>query len=938
MLQHSPLLFPRRFRKVRRGMVRLLAGVAILCFTGAIAPETRGQQVIRDRVEPQWLEGGEQFWYRLDFPGDRREFVRVDAGTGTRSPAFDHAQMAGLLSSQLGKPVEADRLPIESLEYRGANDRGAWPEVVLRDGSRMRVFADGSKLELLQPGNAAGIRLFLPPRPSAGGQNDTVLVVENRLAEPLEMLWVNPAGELVPYHSIQPGASVSQPTYEGHVWLFRYSAERPVGCVAAPRGEERVVIDNAAVERVERNPSRRESRRRRRGGAPRDAGPVRNPAGDLEAFVQSDNLALRSLADADEAQPVPAGDERPESGDEQPAAGSAGEDRVQVLTRDGTPDNSYRRDAVRARILGMQYELPDFPDQTPDVRWSPDGKYLLAFQTARVPEPVVHYIESLPADRLQPALRSYPYAKPGDPIPVPRPHLFRIADGSEIPLADDLFPRPFSLEFQRWSDDGTRAWFLYNERGHQRLRLLELELASGRFRVVIDETSETFIHYSSGGKFELHWLGNQRILWASERSGWNHLYLIDQASGEVLHPVTSGEWNVKRIEQIDEASGTVWFHAVGAIPGQDPYHEHFCRVQLDGSDFRILTPGDGTHEISWSPDRRWLIDRYSRVDLPPVTELRDSRDGRLVCLLETAAIVDQQGQPASLPLPERFVAPGRDGQTAIWGIVHRPSNFDPAKRYPVIENIYAGPHDHHVPKAFSTNYWHQRRLADAGFIVVQCDGMGTAWRSKKFHDVCWKNLRDGGFPDRIAWLRALAERYPQFDLQRVGIYGGSAGGQNAMAALLWHGDFYRAAVADCGCHDNRMDKLWWNEQWMGLPEGNHYAENSNMENAERLQGHLLLVVGELDRNVDPATTTQVTGRLIRANRDFEYLLMVGAGHGACETPYGSRRRLEFFQRHLGGPVVASAGSPGSEPASGSKPATTGESAEADGEQRPPGAK
>ena len=206
--------------------------------------------------------------------------------------------------------------------------------------------------------------------------------------------------------------------------------------------------------------------------------------------------------------------------------------------------------------------------------------------------------------------------------------------------------------------------------------------------------------------------------------------------------------------------------------------------------------------------------------------------------------------------PERFVAKGRDGKTDIHGYIVRPSNFDPAKKYPVIEAIYAGPHDHHVRKPFNPAPGEQR-MAELGFILVKIDGMGTSWRSKAFHDVCWKNIKDAGFPDRIAWMKAAADKHPEFDLSRVGIYGGSAGGQNAMAALLFHGDFYKAAAADCGCHDNRMDKIWWNEAWMGWPVDKAYEESSNVANAHRLTGKLLLTVGETDHNVDPASTMQV---------------------------------------------------------------------------------
>jgi dipeptidyl aminopeptidase/acylaminoacyl peptidase len=278
-----------------------------------------------------------------------------------------------------------------------------------------------------------------------------------------------------------------------------------------------------------------------------------------------------------------------------------------------------------------------------------------------------------------------------------------------------------------------------------------------------------------------------------------------------------------------------------------------------------------------------------------VTELRRASDGSLVCELERAdvsALLATGWRP-----PERFAAPGRDGATPIHGLLIRPSTFDPARRYPVLEDIYAGPQDFHVPKTFGLQL-RQRSLAELGFIVVMIDGMGTNWRAKAFHDVCWKNLADAGFPDRIAWMKAAAARHPEMDLSRVGIYGGSAGGQNALGALLLHGDFYKAAAADCGCHDNRMDKIWWNELWMSWPVGPHYEAQSNATLAKNLQGKLLLTVGELDDNVDPASTMQVVSALVKADKDFDLLVIPGARHGAGESPYGQRRRQDFFVRHL----------------------------------------
>jgi dipeptidyl aminopeptidase/acylaminoacyl peptidase len=282
------------------------------------------------------------------------------------------------------------------------------------------------------------------------------------------------------------------------------------------------------------------------------------------------------------------------------------------------------------------------------------------------------------------------------------------------------------------------------------------------------------------------------------------------------------------------------------------------------------------------------------VDMAPVHELRRVCDGKLICPLEKADI--RELVAGGWTAPEVFVAKGRDGKTDIWGIIARPKDFDPGKKYPVIEYIYAGPQGSYVPKRFSP-FRQFASLADLGFIVVQMDGMGTANRSKAFHDVCWKNLKDAGFPDRILWHQAVAKKYPYYDITRVGIYGNSAGGQSAAGAVLFHPEFYKAAVASCGCHDNRMDKASWNEQWMGYPVGPQYAECSNIENAARLQGKLFLIVGEMDNNVPPESTMRFVDALIQAGKDFDLLVIPGAGHGMGGA-YGQRRMEDFFVRNL----------------------------------------
>jgi dipeptidyl aminopeptidase/acylaminoacyl peptidase len=568
-----------------------------------------------------------------------------------------------------------------------------------------------------------------------------------------------------------------------------------------------------------------------------------SPDGKSVAFVKDNNVWLRDAKTKEETQ----------------------------LSKDGTADDSYGR-----------------------IYWSPDSKKLIAIKTKAGGDRKVTLVESSPRTQLQPITSTYNYLKPGDPIPLPKPRLFDVENKKEIAVSDELFPNPWAVSYTHWSKDGKHFYFTYNQRGHTVMRLLDIDAETGKVTAVVNEECQTFFDYAN--KLYVNYLDDtNEAIWMSERDGWNHLYLVDLKTGKAAH-ITKGEWVVRGVDRVDEEKREVSFRALGIHDGQDPYHVHFCRIKFDGTGLVKLTEADGTHTVEYSPDRRFLIATYSRVDQPPVTELRRASDGKKVCELEKAnasALLKTGWQ-----YPERFVAKGRDGKMDIHGYIVRPSNFDPEKKYRVIEHIYAGPHDHHVRKGFTASPYEQR-MAELGFIVVKIDGMGTNWRSKAFHDVCWKNLGDSGFPDRILWIKAAAEKYKEMDIGKgVGIYGGSAGGQSSTRALLAHGDFYTVAVSDCGCHDNRMDKIWWNELWMSWPIGPHYAEQSNVTQAKKLTGKLMLAVGELDRNVDPSSTMQVANALIKADKDFDLLVVPGAGHGACESPYGNRRRMDFFVRHM----------------------------------------
>ena len=558
--------------------------------------------------------------------------------------------------------------------------------------------------------------------------------------------------------------------------------------------------------------------------------------------------------------------------------------------------NLILRDAGTGIEFALTTDGSEADAYTDATYWSPDSRRLVALREQAGDDRQVHLVESSPADQLQPKLHSAHYLKPGDRMPTRRPCLFDVLTRREKHISTAYFPNPWSVGDVRWEADSSRFTFLYNQRAHQVLRVLAVCADSGACRVLVEERGRTFIDYAYK-RFCRFTRDSGEIVWMSERDGWNHLYLYDAATGRVKSRITRGEWVVRSVEHVDDDTRQIWFLGSGIHEGQDPYYLQLCRVGFDGDGFTELTDGDATHTVSFSPDRRYFVDTWSRVDAPPESVLRHSEDGSPALVLERADWTDLRATGWSPP--ERFVAKGRDGVTDIHGVIWRPSDFDPGRSYAVVEHIYAGPHGSFTPKAFQP-YHRGQEMAELGFVVVQMDGMGTSDRSKAFHDVCWGALGDSGFPDRIRWMRSAAEKYPYMDLSRVGIYGGSAGGQSTLRALLAHGDFYRVGVADRGCHDNRMDKVWWNELWMGWPVGAHYREHSNVTHAAKLRGKLLLVVGELDRNVDPASTMQVVNALIEGDKDFDLLVVPGGGHGIAEAPYGNRRRQDFLVRHLVG--------------------------------------
>ncbi len=585
--------------------------------------------------------------------------------------------------------------------------------------------------------------------------------------------------------------------------------------------------------------------------------------------------------------------------DEKEAVVSSPDNKLQIFCRD---NNLWKRSE------GSEQPLTTNGDSTYYYSswgsFSADGRYYATVRIKPAPKRYVYYVESSPKSQLQPILHKQEYAKPGDSLNYRVPVIIDVATGRVIEPATDLFAKQYQVSAPRWDADNRHVTFTYNERGHHVYRVLELSAETGKVRTLIEETNDKYVNYNRLYRHDFQ--DGRHILWTSERDGRNHIYLYDREKAQLVRQVTKGEFYVREIQRVDEKNGVIYFSANGKSglresdqkqTVEDPYLIHYYKVKLNGKGLTCLTPEEGSHKATFTRDMAYLIDTYSTVTTPPVTVLRSGKNGKILRTLETADIskLEKTGWKA----PEVFVAKGRDGKTDIWGIIMRPSNFDPSKRYPIIEYIYSGPGDQYVPKTFKPWIWGMAELAELGFVVVQMDGMTTSFRSRAFEEVCYKNLADAGFPDRMAWIRAAAAKYPYMDIDRVGIYGCSAGGQNALTAVLNHGDFYKAAYAPCGCHDNRMDKIWWNEQWMSYPIDSSYVACSNVENAHKLERPLMLVVGEMDDNVDPASTMQVVNALEQAGKDFELVVITGARHTMGES-YGDHKRYDFFVRELQG--------------------------------------
>lgn len=572
------------------------------------------------------------------------------------------------------------------------------------------------------------------------------------------------------------------------------------------------------------------------------------------------------------------------------------------LTQDGAARYGYATDNEGWRR-----------SERPALTWSPDGGRLLTY---RVDERGVGDMHLLEMATGRPRLHSWPYAVPGDSIvPMHEWLIVEVATQQVTPLrAPPEHQRTSSccgrlrgdaIGDTEWSSDGRYVAYVSVSRDYRDVTLRVADAATGNVRTVLEESGNPFFESSGGGRGVPNWRvlhGRGEVVWYSQRDEWGHLYLHDLRTGELKNRITAGPWHVVDVMHVDERGGWVYFTAAGRERDRDPYHRHFYRVRLNGRDLSLLTPEDADHVITMTPSGRYFVDSYSRINAAPVTMLRRA-DGRSVRRLEEADVSRLLASGWSFPTP--FTARARDGETDLHGVMYRPANFDPSRRYPIINNIYPGPQAGSIgARTFSaTRRGSAQALAELGFVVVQIDALGTPMRSRPFHAFYHGNLADNGLPDQVAVMQQLAERHPWIDLSRAGIYGHSGGGFATAAAMLRYPDFFRVGVASAGNIDNRGYTYYWGEKWHGqlepLEEGvDSYSNQAVQLMAGNLRGRLLLAYGTMDNNVHPNMTLLLIDELIRHNKDFDMIVLPNRTHGFGSEPYFVRRTWDYFVEHL----------------------------------------
>lgn len=570
--------------------------------------------------------------------------------------------------------------------------------------------------------------------------------------------------------------------------------------------------------------------------------------------------------------------------------------QVIQLTRDGVPGWDYAASLPDLSALVRQgVSRGEDVKGPPEVFWSPDSTKLVTYRIDSRNAGRYTSLQFVPPNQMRPKAYDYVYPLPAEALPSASVMVFDVLSGKRVDVKTDPLEIPFQggPGYFEWFPDSKSFYYEHGTRGNKEVELRVVDASTGDQKTVISEQDGLYI--DPGEHFFRYIPDNEGIVWSSEKDGWNQLYLYDD-NGQFQNQITKGPWVVRELDYIDAKNHQIYFLASGREKGEDPYLTHLYRVNFNGSDLQLLTPENANHTVDMSPDGKYFVDAYSRADLPGESVLRRSSDGSEVRVLEKT---DVSGlQKLGWKPPEPFKGTATDGKTDLYGVIVRPTNFDASKKYPVLEYVYTGPQGFFVPKTFPAALRLQS-MAELGFVVVMVDGRGTTGRSRAFHEFSYHNL-GGSFADHVAVIKQMAAKFPYMDINRVGIYGTSAGGYGSAHAILQFPDFYKVCVSTSGDHDARLDKAWWNEQYQGWPVGQDYPDQSNDTIASHLKGHLLLIHGDIDNNVHPVETMRLVDALMTANKSFDMLFVPNMLHGDSgpHALYVTRRRWDYFVQYL----------------------------------------
>jgi len=595
---------------------------------------------------------------------------------------------------------------------------------------------------------------------------------------------------------------------------------------------------------------------------------ITSPDGKKEAYIKNFNLWVRDLESKKETQ----------------------------LTTDGVKDYGYATDNAGWKHSDRAILI-----------WSPDSKKIATFQQD---ERKVNDTYLVTTNVGAPKLQQWKSALPGDQyiamierviIDVDSPKVTRLqmaADPHRSTQCDDISCAG-SWDDVYWSNDGKQLAFVSTSRDHKKANLRVADVATGSVRDVFEELSSTQFESGQGAVNWKFLPETNEFIWFSESDGWGHLYLYDLATGKLKNRITSGDFAVWTIENVDEKNRTIYFVAGGREAGNDPYFGHSYSVGFDGKNLKHLTPEVGNHDVTWSPDGKYFVDNFSTPNTPATSVLRDA-NGKLIANLEKTDISRLTATGWKPPTP--ITVKARDGKTDLYGLMFTPTKLDAAKKYPVVDYIYPGPQSGGVgSRSFGAARNDNQALAELGFIVVVVDGMCNPLRSKAFHDSCYGNMGDNTLEDQITAIKQLAAKYPYMDLDKVGIWGHSGGGFATAAAMFRYPEFFKVGISESGNHDNRNYEDDWGERYIGLLSGDNYEKQANQTYAKNLKGHLLLAHGTMDDNVPPNNTLLVVDALIKANKDFDLLMIPNARHGYGQASYYMmRRRWDYFVKNLMG--------------------------------------